>query len=176
MFILATVLAFATTISLTSCNEDLCKNVDCGAHGTCKEGVCDCEAGYETDTNGRCDLLSNQKFVGKFKQIDKAQTTADTAFCSETYDIVIKAVAANISKIEIDNFAGSGTKFLATIPSTAPTTFTIDPNQSFGASGIIFFGTGSGKISADGKTLTITYEFTSGGKKIFGCTASGIKQ
>ena len=177
MFAFATVLALATTISLSSCAEDPCKNVECGVHGTCNAGTCDCAVGYQKDTNGRCDLEVSQKFIGTFVQKDKAETVQDTAYCTETYDIVIKKLGTDPSKIEISNFAGSATKFTATVSTTAPTTFVLDAKQTFTANGVVFAAEGSGSITADGKTLTVKYVFSdSKGARIFGCSASGLKK
>jgi EGF-like domain len=174
--------AFALITSifyLASCGtEDLCAAVDCGPHGKCNAttGTCDCDAGYEKDTNGRCDLSIRDKFIGEFTQIDKAESVADTAYCTEKYSIKISADASSISKIAIDNLGGSDTKFTATISSTDAKVFTVDPNQKFSFNGVIFDAAGDGAITADGKTLTVKYSFSNNGKRLFGCTAVGTKK
>lgn len=179
----AVLAAFALTTSLfyfTSCEgEDLCANVDCGPHGTCNSttGVCDCAAGYEIDLNGRCDIQYRQKFIGTYEFKDKAETAADTAFCTETYTSVISEEGTNPSKIVISNFAGSATKFTATISSKDSKSFTIDSLQKVAINSVFFEGSGSGSITSDG-VLTLKYKFVyaNSGKTAFSCSASGKKK
>lgn len=189
-----TLLALATTLTLgasaffiTSCGEDKCKDVECGAHGTCNEGVCDCAAGYEQDTNGRCDVLINQKFVGIFEQKDSPVTTDDEAYCNETYKTTITADATNPSKLKISNFAGSGTKTIisATVSTTNTSIYTIDAGQEVNVEVkddkgnidiITFVPSGQGTLSSDKNTLTTKYEFAFNGTRFFGCTSSGKRQ
>ena len=168
MFILATVLAFATTVSLTSCNEDLCKNVECGAHGTCNAGVCDCEAGYENDTNGRCDVISSTKFVGEFNASEFGQADGKAMQIQDKsgklvdlkYAPSIKAVSGNIKEVTIINLGDylckkNGKDTLVAIPATVKKdtlsfSFT-DCNNTF---------VGKGVMSTDKKTITFTYSNT----------------
>lgn len=45
---------FSLVFVLNSC-KDACKDVDC-QHGTCTEGICTCEAGWEKDGTGSCTI------------------------------------------------------------------------------------------------------------------------
>ena len=137
MFAFATVLAFAATISLTSCGEDACAKVECGTHGKCNAGTCDCDAGYEKDTNGRCDLITSTKYTGSYTATEYDQVTgaalkvgllnskgkdsldaAGKLYLSATYGVAVKTTTTSISKIIIEdlgsyrciNAAGKGVK------------------------------------------------------------------
>ncbi|MGH1337938.1 MAG: hypothetical protein ACRBFS_17590 [Aureispira sp.] len=46
-----------------SCDQDPCKDVVCGAEGTCIEGSCDCNFGYEKDSADLCNTAWATKFV-----------------------------------------------------------------------------------------------------------------
>ena len=45
------------------CETNLCSGVNCGTHGNCYYGNCECETGYE---GGQCDSLVTDKFLGIF--------------------------------------------------------------------------------------------------------------
>ncbi|MEZ4921042.1 MAG: hypothetical protein R2792_18215 [Saprospiraceae bacterium] len=47
-------------------DSDPCKDVECGDNGTCFEGECICDVGYETDANGMCTVRTVDKFTGTF--------------------------------------------------------------------------------------------------------------
>ncbi|MEZ4983237.1 MAG: hypothetical protein R2769_16945 [Saprospiraceae bacterium] len=44
----------SATFTLTSCEDDPCKDVDCGVGGDCFEGTCICKEGYISDGFGGC--------------------------------------------------------------------------------------------------------------------------
>jgi hypothetical protein len=53
------------SVFFVGCGPDPCKpKFDCGANGTCLEGLCTCSDGYEGE---KCDTLSFQKFIGRWK-------------------------------------------------------------------------------------------------------------
>lgn len=46
---------------LNSCEPDKCKQVSCAYGGTCKDGTCLCQTGYEGE---HCETISRDKFKG----------------------------------------------------------------------------------------------------------------
>ncbi len=120
---------------------DPCKDILCGDQGSCFEGVCFCNTGYETGPTGQCDTESRLKFYGTY-------TVAQTCTPNSTYTSTI-AAGADVTKIIISNFAGVvGQSATATVTNQH---FILDPLTSdlYGAIG------GSGTIS--GTTVTLTY-------------------
>ncbi len=63
LFYLLTI-SFALTIG--ACN-DPCDDLDCGTNGTCDEGLCICDSGYE-GTN--CEALVIDKYLGTWTSTD----------------------------------------------------------------------------------------------------------
>lgn len=166
MFILATVLAFATTVSLTSCEEDPCKNVECGAHGTCNAGVCDCEAGYEKDTNGRCDLLWSQKFVGDFACKDVCTDSKGKA-SNYDYEVSVKALTA-ANTVSISNFGGF-TLTSGTLKVDSANNLVIDFTDTTGR---IFKGSGKFVKAATATAkdvINVSYSITFSDKTVENC-------
>ncbi|MBK8967762.1 MAG: hypothetical protein IPM36_14060 [Lewinellaceae bacterium] len=54
-------------LALACAKKDACKDVDCGVNGTCLEGVCDCNDGYE---GAACAEEWSAKFPGEYLGID----------------------------------------------------------------------------------------------------------
>lgn len=50
-------------VSLSSCTSDPCKDVNCGTNGTCVEGNCECDPGYEGTS---CETEMRAKFLGTY--------------------------------------------------------------------------------------------------------------
>lgn len=64
-FLKTLVVTVATLLMFTvqSCDTDPCSNVECGVNGTCFEGSCVCDAGYDgTD----CNILIRSLFTGVY--------------------------------------------------------------------------------------------------------------
>ncbi len=93
-------LAMATlTLVMTSCSKDECEDVSCGANGTCDNGVCICEAGYE---GGSCETLAFAKFLGSWTTSE--QKNGGTA--SFSYTTVIAPISTeNITEVTISEIA-----------------------------------------------------------------------
>ena len=143
-----------------ACDKDNCKDVECGS-GTCFEGVCDCDLGFETDTEGVCTIESRAKFLGNYNSTETCNTG------SGAYSNVISPVAADASQVNISNFGDSGLNVTATVNGdeiTVPST-TLD----FGG-GNSFQVTGDGRIS--GSVITMEYEARQNGSIVFTCTAT----
>lgn len=45
----------------SSCNPDKCKAISCAYGGTCAEGACKCQPGYE---GNQCETITRKKYVG----------------------------------------------------------------------------------------------------------------
>lgn len=66
------------TATFTACNEDACKDIECGEFGTCNEGVCLCESYYELGADNKCSVLERAKFLGSYNVSESCQfSTAD---------------------------------------------------------------------------------------------------
>jgi hypothetical protein len=65
-FNLKTLIALCVaSVYFVGCGCDCCRaKLNCGSNGTCLDGLCNCEDGYEGD---RCETLSNLKFIGHWK-------------------------------------------------------------------------------------------------------------
>ncbi|MCB0533047.1 MAG: calcium-binding EGF-like domain-containing protein [Lewinellaceae bacterium] len=64
---LLTILGSIIFFALACADKDACKDVDCGANGTCIDGVCDCIDGYE---GAACAEEWAQKFLGEYEGFD----------------------------------------------------------------------------------------------------------
>lgn len=130
-----------------SCKKDPCKKVFCANNGTCKDGTCTCPTGYE---GSDCVALSRDKFVGTYEvNEDCANTTA------AVYNISVSTLQSDISKVLIYNFNKRwSVPVFATVDKNTITIASQQPNND-GVSVV-----GSGTISADGKTVTMSYTIT----------------
>ncbi len=154
LFLLAALLGAFTMFS--SCGEDdPCKDVDCGPNGTCFEGTCECNDGYEGDA---CDVEWATKFLGSY--LGQDVVTVSTAGNVGTYNLTQPAVVTKVSesKIRISNFGGFESFIEANIERETSTSLTAEKlSISFtDPSGRVF--TGSASIS--GNTLSGTYRVT----------------
>ena len=169
MFAFATVLAFAATISLSSCEEDPCKNVECGVHGTCNAGTCDCAAGYEKDTNGRCDLTWSQKFVGDYSVKDVCTDSKGKA-SNYAYEVGIKALTA-VNTVSVSNFGGF-TLTSGNLKVDASNNLVIDFTDSTGR---IFKGKGTfvkATTTAGKDVINASYSITFSDKSVENCVGT----
>jgi hypothetical protein len=134
-------------MGLYSCVDDPCKDVDC-VNGTCDgvTGACLCDAGYETGTDGVCNVEERTKFLG-------AYTISGTITCGVTGNgtldagtpMTIATSAAGVDRIAITL---AGVLVLnATVDGNA---FTIT-SQTVGG----YTYTGQGTISGNNITFTI---------------------
>lgn len=135
-------LAFALAFSFTSCEEDLCKDVECGANGTATEGngscACVCETGYEGTT---CATLVRAKFLGSVNGNESCTSGSDI------YAVTIAAGATDQS-VTISNIYDQGLVTNGTVNTDGGITI---PNQTFGT------GTISGSITRSGGVTTINF-------------------
>lgn len=161
-------------LAFSSCN-DLCRNVDCGANGTCDEadGKCLCNTGYELGTDEKCSVESRAKFIGTWRGTDCGS--------SASHDIVVSTSSSDITKVRISNFSnadcstGNAVVATATVSTdgTALGTFTTDCPA---ANGYVINATGnSATLNAAGTIMTLSYNVTIGGTD-YTCTLQYTKQ
>lgn len=114
-FALCLTVAFGLAVS--SCSVDLCKDVDCGANGSCDsgDGKCKCITGYETDaTSGKCDVVSRAKFLGTYQEVDQCSVPATGSPFTNT--VTITESSTGINKVLLNGYAGyPGLNAVATI-------------------------------------------------------------
>ncbi|MCB9186308.1 MAG: hypothetical protein H6601_06125 [Flavobacteriales bacterium] len=151
--------AAIATIGMTSCEVDACKDVECGDNGTCVDGDCQCDTGYEgTD----CDTEERAKFIGTYN-VTEACTSGNY-----TYSITTAASGSGITTIIISNFGDYGVNVTATVKNDNSSQLVI-ANQTVGG------GTFSGTGQISGNILTITYNVTAG-TSTDDCTMTCTKQ
>jgi|SRR5690606_5316460 len=157
----------STALTLTSCDDDPCKDVECGANGTCFDGVCQCNEGYE-GTN--CELEWTAKFLGSYNVEDVCTGENPGTYLYET----------TISKVDdmtlrISNFAGFNQSLNVTVSRETASSSTADKisfTNVTDASNRVF--NGEGTIS--GSTITITYTVTFSDNTEDSCTATYIRK
>lgn len=154
------------------CEADLCYGKDCGTHGTCNPttGSCDCDAGYELGTDNKCSVEIRNKFLGSWK----GQETCSPQVDMNPYIITIAPNASNILQVNITNFART---YCGSSPIVV--TANVSGNQLMNYSDTcpdVNVISGSATLSADGKTLNVTYTETDGSGTTYNCTASMTKQ
>ncbi|MBA3898947.1 MAG: hypothetical protein H0X62_01865 [Bacteroidetes bacterium] len=149
------IMAFGLMVTAQSC-RDACKDVECN-NGTCDEGTCICEGGYE-GTN--CDVAVRSKFLGTYAFTENCNSGADQ------YSVTVNADGSDIQKIRIVNIYGAGLTTEATVSGTSLTI----ASQSFGSTNSTI--SGSGSVSGNNLTITYTVTATAGSDS---CTGTGTK-
>jgi hypothetical protein len=141
------ILAMSMALFLTSC--DPCKDVDCGANGTCEEGVCNCDYGFE-GTN--CESHISAKFVGNFNLSETCSPTG-----ADAYQCSIIESSTDLLKLSFGNLYNASVSVIADIQ-TNGTDFII-ASQPLGSATI----SGTGTVNATGTQVTVSYSVTLGG-------------
>lgn len=163
-------LSFAAVFGLftTACETDPCKDVVCGDHGSCLEGVCNCENGYEKDSAGLCNTEIRAKFQGSWTVSDNCSQSG-----TASYTVSVTASTANILEVKITNFWGSfvnqGT---ATIDGNTINIARQEPDAD------LFFISGSGTINAANNSIAWNYNIsdeTGAAPVVDVCTATWTK-
>ncbi|MFN4080513.1 MAG: hypothetical protein ACK4NS_06400 [Saprospiraceae bacterium] len=140
-----------------ACNQDDCKDVDCGANGACFSGACVCDDGYEEDAEGKCNTEWRSKFLGIYNVAEVCGGSPSGNFSSS-----VTVSSQDVTKVIISNFGDSGVAVTCDI--TGPDRISVPTTTVQGLS-----ISGSGTIS--GNTLTISYSSSS-----FNCTMTMTKQ
>jgi hypothetical protein len=144
-------LAFCA-VFIMSCDTDPCNDVPCGDFGTCNEGSCECELGYELDGDNLCNQLIREKFLGTWVVADVCDNTGTSSFS------VVSASNAEVTKFNVTNFWGTFNNFVVA-DIEGSNTFTI-PRQEPDSDGYYVESMGDATISDDGNTITLTYKVT----------------
>ncbi len=142
-------------------DADPCKDVECGTNGTCFEGTCVCDVGYEAGVSGQCDTESRVKFYGNYNATETCTPGGTGTFSSAI------SSGSDITRINISNFADSGLNVAATVEESSITI----PSQSLNINGTAATVVGTGSIS--GTTVTLNYTVSGGFN--FTCSATLIK-
>jgi hypothetical protein len=132
---------------------DKCEKKDCG-NGTCLDGTCDCEAGYEYDADGSCKVEARAKILGELSTTEQCSTDPNP----QPYTITISA-GSTVTDVLIYNFYASypSTPVKATLSGT---TLTIAKQKPVASETISVEGSGTIDASATPVKVTITYKVT----------------
>jgi hypothetical protein len=166
----------ASALTFTACETDPCKDVDCGANGTCFDGACVCDVGYEQDAEGKCTVETRTKFTGNWRVNEECVDVIDNTKYPASFNIIMNGKVGDIERITITGFGNSGTSTInAKVNNNA---VTIDANQKITevSSGVEFLVLdGAGTLT--GNTLNFTYKLgnPANAKVEFNCTASAVK-
>lgn len=156
------VYSFALLLSMVvfapSCGDtDPCKDVACGANGTCFEGVCVCNVGYE---GTGCDVEWVTKFLGSYTGTDG---------CGGALTKPVSITRQSLSTVRITNFGGFDSYVDAEISlenSSSTSAQVISLNNFVDPAQRKFSGTG--KIS--GNTINMSYVVTYSDNSTENCT------
>lgn len=148
LFFLPALLFGAMLMFAPACGDsDPCKNVDCGANGTCFEGACVCNEGFDQDASGQCTVEWTAKFLGGY-------SAGSTCFTGSYSGDVARVDA---STIRINEFGGyTGPNF---INATVTASNTISINMTDAANRTIV---GTGTINGNILTITTDTDYHNG--------------
>ena len=180
-------IAVMGALFVQSC-KDPCKDVICENGGTCDEetGICDCPEnfygntcetecvnGTYSDGNCACDdyyegdackIEQREKFFGAFDVVEEC-TSGDDDYAS-----TIKAASGTINRIEISYlYKDYPDGVIATVDGQTLTIPSQNPEEGFTM-------TGSGSISDDNNTITITYTLDDVSIGTVTCTTTFTRQ
>lgn len=79
-------------ISLFSCKKNPCDDINCKNGGTCKDGICECQAPF---SGADCDTWQGQKFLGTY--------TVSYSCSSTPLNTVIEALPSDAKHLTIRN-------------------------------------------------------------------------
>ncbi|HHG84644.1 MAG TPA: hypothetical protein ENJ82_07835 [Bacteroidetes bacterium] len=154
--------------SFTGCT-DPCKDVTC-VKGECVEGDCVCDTGYE---GVDCGTALNAKFDGSFSMT--AETCTNSGSISAPYAVTIAASSTDPSKIVFTGLYEEAGATANAVIATNGTDLTIARANYSNFNAEI---AGTGTLSADKSTLTLTYTiYDSGNGNVLDvCTSTLTRQ
>jgi hypothetical protein len=91
---LATLLVF-TTVLFNACKPEKCAQISCAFGGTCKDGNCVCQVGYEGE---HCETITRDKFKGQWNVNEDGTLSSPAQFTASIED------GAMINQVVIKNF------------------------------------------------------------------------
>ncbi len=110
--------------SLSGCNKNPCKDIDCGPYGTCEKGVCICEEGYMQDADGACNQRISKLIEGVYRARVKGCNTGN-------YDLTIQGSNVFDNVLVLVNLGGytcsTGDELVVEATISSPTQFTLEP-------------------------------------------------
>lgn len=107
-----------------SCKNDPCADTFCGDKGTCVDGFCECDLGYESDQEGLCNNAWANKFVRENIQATDNCSAGSTNAGAFNYNTTI--ALENPTTLKSFNLFGYGSSNLIEIELTGSENLTID--------------------------------------------------
>jgi hypothetical protein len=158
-------LAIAGAMFFTGCT-DPCKDVTC-VNGECVEGDCVCDAGYE---GVDCGTALNAKFAGTYANTE----TCNPSGPAGPYSITVSPKSGSQTDVTFVGLWEVAANIVTAKVATDGVTFSIT-RQALSSSFDIEVTTGT--ISADGKTINVTYKVYATGASVTSdvCTATLVK-
>lgn len=148
-------LAITITMFVAGCSNP-CKKVDC-INGECVDGTCNCTAGYEgTD----CGSAFNAKFDGSYSLLETCTVSGPAV----AYAVIVSPKSGTIDQVKFTGLWEIPVTGIIAVIDADGTNFTI-ARQALNSTKDISATTGT--ISADGKTINLTYRiYDTGGSAI----------
>lgn len=149
------VAALAVMFLASSC-ADPCKDIDCGANGTCVEGTCVCNNGYE---GANCESRMTAKFAGTFDVNEPCTSNTYTYVCT------ISESSSDISRVNFNNFYDASGSFGITqsVYGTVDGSSITIPSQTVTDGVDSITVSGNGTIVATTGVITLAYNLTTNG-------------
>lgn len=113
---LATMLVF-TAVLFNACKPDKCEQVSCAYGGTCKDGNCLCQVGYEGE---HCETITRDKFKGQWNVNEDGTLTPPAQYTTsiENGPVINQVVIKNFENyFKSQDVIGIAYKDTLTIPS-----------------------------------------------------------
>lgn len=152
LFILPALLG-AFLLFATACG-DSCDTTKCG-NGTCLDGTCECDLGYEKDKDGNCTVATRDKFLGNYT----VNETCSNSGTATPYPVGIIA-GVNINEVKMNGVYGpvaSGGFAKSVVATVSGNTLTIARQQPDGDN---IYIVGSGTIVTTSTPVKINVSYT----------------
>ncbi len=149
-------------LTIQSCDTDPCANVDCGINGTCFEGTCVCDAGYD---GADCNIVIRSLFTGVYDVEEICDSDPDftdtyTSSINESLEGVQFITISNVYNFaSFDDVTAEDATALASVSNIGGVFSLLIENQRFDApllEGFEISGTGT----YDPATTVITLEYS----------------
>lgn len=140
-----------SALFLASCEQDPCRDVVCGDNGTCTEGTCICDTGYELNADGQCNTEIRAKFLGQWVVSENC-----TGSGTSTYTVT-SANGTDIMQANIINFWNAFSNPVV-LTLTSSNTFVINLQEP-DADGFFVESTSAGTIDENGQ-ITLSFDVT----------------
>jgi len=154
-------------LGLCACNTDeACKNIACGSHGSCAEGACQCDPGYEIGPDATCDVRTVERIARVYSGSTQGCNSGNhnvTLQASNIQDEIL--ILVNLGNYSCDN----GESVVVEAEILSPTAFKLEPGPYCGK----YTFSGEGSISDDEIRITFQAEYAgiSGNQIVDQCVA-----